>query len=379
VVERHQSNGVEGTNKSILRHLRSIVHDERLIKQWSSPTVLPLIQYMLNCEHESSESGVLPLHAQFGNLDAVYQQLPLSLDPAHLHHEFVQTLADNITMVRSIAQEHQAKLAQERSADLPEAQRTQFQPGDFVLKRLEHRPSKLMFQLSGPYKVINQNKNDVQVRSLVYDNILTFNLDHLKVFIGSESEAKAMAMLDKNQYLIKEVQAYRGDPATRSTCSFLVWFEDNDIIWLPYSLDISNTAQFETFCSTRPELYTLLYTQLEAQKMIAALNRSPICEVKPGDTVYVDLRFYGAGWYNSLELPSSDSIRYVVLFTYIKWYHKTSYTKIVAQCLLFKEEWPVNHHFVRSYGSCKLPPAGSVIVDSELVNRFPHILPPMAK
>jgi hypothetical protein len=63
VVERHQSNGVEGTNKSVLRYLRSIVHDERLIRQWSSPTVLPLIQYMLNCEHESSESSVLFMHS----------------------------------------------------------------------------------------------------------------------------------------------------------------------------------------------------------------------------------------------------------------------------------------------------------------------------
>jgi hypothetical protein len=141
---------------------------------------------MLNCEHESSESGVIPLHAQFGNLDAAYQQLPLFLDPAHLHHEFVQSLADNITMVRELARQHQAQVANERSAGLPEAQCTKFQPGNYVLKILEHRLSKLMLQHSGPYRVVSQEKNYVQVRSLVYDNILTFNLDHLKVFVGTE-------------------------------------------------------------------------------------------------------------------------------------------------------------------------------------------------
>lgn len=83
---------------------------------------------------------------------------------------------------------------------------------------------------------------------------------------------------------------------TRFTCTFLVWFEDdNDLVWLPWSPDVSNTQQFEAFCISRPELYTLLYSQAEAQKMIAAINRSPISEVKPGDIVYVDLRFYGAG------------------------------------------------------------------------------------
>ena len=186
-----------------------------------------------------------------------------------------------------------------------------------------------------------------------------------------------MALLDKNQYLIKDIQAYRGDPMTRSSCSFLIWFEDNDLVWLPFSPDISNTVQFEMFCNSRPELYTLLYSQLESQKMIAALNRFPITEVNPGDSVYVDLCFYGGGWYNSLDLPSSDSLRYVAMFTYVKWYNKTIRTKIVAQCALFYEEWPVNHHFVRSYGSLKVPLVGSVLVDSELVHRFPHILPPM--
>jgi hypothetical protein len=236
-----------------------------------------------------------------------------------------------------------------------------------------------MFQLSGPYKVLSQFKNDVEVRSLVYDNILMFNLDHLKPFIGTEAEAKAMALLDKNQYLIKEIQAYRGDPITRSTCTFLLWFEDNDLVWLPWSPDVSNTQQFEAFCTSRPELYTLLYSQAEAQKMIAAINRSPISEVKPGDTVYVDLRFYGAGWYNSLALPDADTIRYLVPFRYTRWFHKSSQTKIVARCEIFNEEWPVNHHFVRAYGSVTTPPLGSVMVDSDLAQRYPHILPPNSK
>jgi hypothetical protein len=105
-------------------------------------------------------------------------------------------LADNIQLVREISRAHQAKVALERNKELPSSAQTRFHAGDFVLKRLEHRPSKLMFQLSGPYRVVSQHKNDVQVRSLVFDNIVTFNIDHLKLFIGTEHEARTMAMLD---------------------------------------------------------------------------------------------------------------------------------------------------------------------------------------
>ena len=168
--------------------------------------------------------------------------------------------------------------------------------------------------------------------------------------------------------------SYRGDPLVRSSCTFLVHFEDGDLLWLPWSPDITETAQFEEFCTHRTELYLLLYSSAEAAKMKAAVNRMPISDVAPGDTAYVSLRFYGSSWYISLELPESDTTEYVVPFRYTKWFHKTTRTKIVAVCDVFNEEWPLNNHFVKSYGHRKAVPERAILVDSAFIERYPQLL-----
>ena len=48
LVDRHESNGVEPTNKSILRHLRALIFDYRLSNNWSDPTIIALIEHFLN-------------------------------------------------------------------------------------------------------------------------------------------------------------------------------------------------------------------------------------------------------------------------------------------------------------------------------------------
>ena len=63
LVDRHQSNGVEAHNREILRHLRALVHDYRVIHKWSDPSVLLLIAYTLNA-YTSSETGVSPFQAR---------------------------------------------------------------------------------------------------------------------------------------------------------------------------------------------------------------------------------------------------------------------------------------------------------------------------
>ena len=48
LVDRHESNGVKGTNKQILRHLRLLVNDLRIPKKWSDPTSLSLVLFAIN-------------------------------------------------------------------------------------------------------------------------------------------------------------------------------------------------------------------------------------------------------------------------------------------------------------------------------------------
>ncbi len=141
---------------------------------------------------------------------------------------------------------------------------------------------------------------------------------------------------------------------------------------MPWSADVSVTTQFEDFYRTRPELYQLLYSTAEAAKMQAAVNRTYITEVQPGVDVFVNLRFFGSDWYQSLPLglPNSDEINYVVLFTYHRWYHKTTKkTNIVAMCNIFSEKWPVNHSFVREYGSQYTLLPGDIAVNQTLLQQ----------
>jgi hypothetical protein len=73
LVDRHESNGVEGSNKQILRHLKALVHDERILKNWVS--ALPMVQYMMNSSL-NSETSLVPFEAHFGSVDAPYCKFP---------------------------------------------------------------------------------------------------------------------------------------------------------------------------------------------------------------------------------------------------------------------------------------------------------------
>jgi hypothetical protein len=379
LVDRHESNGVEGTNKMVLRHLKALVMDERVRDRWSSPTVLPLVQFIIN-SHESSETGVVPFHAHFGSADATYFRMPEEGDGPRSAHAYIQLLDDNLRLLSDISRRFQADLVAKRTAKTPAAAQNIFQPGDLVLWQhnpAEHLPSKLTPKFAGPYAVIEQVKNDVKCKHVIMGNIKEFHVSRLKIFHGTLDQAKEMAMLDHDQYAVSRFIAYRGDPLLRTSMEFEIEFEDGSVVWLPWSKDLFDTMQYEDFCRSRPELTPLLHDAEAAKKQARALNKLPITEVKPGDVVYVDLRSYGAGWYAALPLPDRDHITYLLEYVYREWVPRQQKRKIYCHCALFNETFEVDHVFVKAYGSRFSKPVGNneVLVDEAMVKEYPALLP----
>ena len=375
LVDRHQSNGVEGTNKQIIRHLKALVHDERIVDKWSSPTVLPLIQFMIN-SNDNSETGVVPLQAHFGTAEATYFRLPMGLkSDSEKINEFVKLLDQNIKILRDVSNKHQREIINKRTVRNNVQEQNILQKGDLVLFQNDKPLNKLSPNFLGPFEVIEQIKNDVQCRHLVQKNIKYYHIDKLKIFHGNYDEAYQAAKLDFDQYTIRKITAYRGEPTTRTTMEFEIEFEDNSIVWLPWTPEISETIQFEEFCRSKPPLNILLYSAVEATKFISKLNKTMITTVKPGDIVFVDLRSFGATWYQNLGLQDPDHITYVVEATYMNWLNKNK-TKINMKYIIFEETYATTNSFVLFYGSTKdFNPTSMRLVDAQLVWQFPSLLP----
>lgn len=378
LVDRHESNGVEGTNKSVLRHLKAIVHDERIVDRWSDPTVICLVQFMLNSQ-VSLETGLSPFHAHFGTDDSTYFKLPEAATASETAHEFVRLLDDNLRTLWEISKDYQLSLLEKRGATKDPALQNQYQPGDLVLFQRSASvplPSKLTLRYMGPYEVISQYKNDVQCRHLCVKTTHTFHVERLKMFYGSRADAEKAAQLDHDQHEIAEILYYRGNPEIRTTMEFFIRFADGEERWVTWNKDLFDTVQYEAFCRAHPPLFPLIFTVKEAQRRIAEINATAITEVTPGQKVYVDLRSRGgATWYNALGLPNAEKTVYVLHCEYGRWIGRNK-RKIMLTCAVTNEEFAVDHYFVRSYGCCSVfSPEAMVLVDRALCKKHPKIMP----
>ena len=372
LVDRHESNGVEGSNKQILRHLRALVTDERVKEKWSDDTVLPIIALILNTEVHS-ETGVRPMDATFGTHNATYHQIPTLLPKSELSDRFIANLNNNLRAIAEASAAYQQSLVEVRTKDQPI--QNIFQPGDFILFDSQRRRTKLSLLLSGPYEVIKQLKNDIECRHLAMGNIVKLHVDRVQLFHGNREDAVKMAKVDADQMTIVVITGYQGDPCRRSTLVFETVFEDGDILWLPWNSDIVSSVQFEDFCRAWQQLNCLLFSAKEAQRQVNAMNKTAIQLVKPGDMAWVDLRSFGEEWYIGLDIPDKYHTVYLVRVHYKSWANR-SRTQINAEFPIFDELFAVDHYFVFCFGSLmSLPTYSHQVVDADFVKRYPSVLP----
>jgi hypothetical protein len=377
LVDRHESNGVEGTNKSILRHLRALVADERVADRWSDPTVLCLVQYILNSQ-VSHETGIVPFHAHFGSDDATYFRLPDALAAAETTQTFVKLLDENLRTLWDISKQFQHSLKLKRAAGQDLDKQNKYQPGDLVLFQRDLQapaPSKLALRYMGPYEVISHVKNDVTCRHLCVKTTHTFHVERLKMFFGSREDAERVARLDHDQFEVDSILYWRGSPDVRTSMEFFIRFADGEQKWVTWSKDLFDSIPYENFCRSQPPLFPLIFTVAEAKRRIAEINAKPITEVQPGDKVFVDLRSRGNAWYQGLGLPRCDELTYVLPCKYGPFYGRNE-RKIRLFFELTKEDFPVDHYFVQAYGSCKTFDAERmVLVTPALCRKYPGLMP----
>ena len=379
LVDRHESNGVEPTNKQILRHLSALVHDERNSSSWSDPTVLPLIEHFLNSAIHS-ETGLSPLEAKFGSSAIPYFNFPASTTPANIASSpFLTRLNNHLQNIRTISHEYQQNLASERTnTHLPQ---NTFQPNDLVLfqRSTTHEvPSKLSPKFLGPYSVIHQIKNDVTCRNLITDALSVFHVTRLKLFIGTHDIAYQHALRDNNQYEISKITAYRGDPLKRTSVEFEVLFTDNTSSWKLWDNDLFTTIQYEDFCRSKSELFPLIYTLKDSLSQIKIIRSTPISTISPLDIIYLDLRSYGSAWYSSLPIPDPDHLTYVVALEYTTWTHP-SHLKINGYVPVFNERWhgksSLDSYFVHAWGHNKILTPAMILITPAFLVKYPSVLP----
>ena len=174
---RPQANGiVERTNQEVMKHLRAIVFDRRVLDTW--PLYLPMVERIINSSFHSS-IGTAPIRMLYGDLvtldrglltawqtpeslQAKLGQLPVSA--------YIRQLNEQLETVAELSRKHQeAELSRERvrESKKPKVPRV-FDVGDYVLATYPGRsPSKLTPKWRGPSIVLERKGNTYVVNDLL--------------------------------------------------------------------------------------------------------------------------------------------------------------------------------------------------------------------
>jgi len=380
LVDRHQTCGTEGSNKQILRHLRTIVFDERVKSRWSDPTVLCLVFFVIN-DQVNSETGVRPLDAMFGSVDGPYLRLPADALPADITNAWVVALDQDLKTIRRISADYQRSLIDKRTAETPEATQNRFQPGDIVLwerDKSKPLPTKMDAPFRGPYEVIEQKRNIVMCKHLIMGtDPVPLHVERLQLHVGSKDDAIQAALRDEDQFVVVRVSAWKGNPKKRTGMSFWVEYDDGDAMWVRYKPDLVANQAYQDFIHETPELFPLRYNAIDVARFSAAYRLQPITTVKPGDRFYADLRvIMGTDAFDELQLPNAYFIRYVCFCEYIRWIGKDR-KFIEAGCPLLDAKL-VNWSSLEVYmhGSLTVFSADNMILLTEaLCLQHPTIIP----
>ena len=320
LVGRHESNGCEGSIKQFLRHLRTYVFDSRLVERWSDSNIISLMNFSLNSRETPETGGYTPFQLKFGTQDAAYFRLPLELPLEARPHAILNQLDLDLKAIRELSIKAQAELVAERKSD--DTAPSHYELGDLVLWNPRERPTdflpaKLSPTWLGPYEVVKQVNNSVSCVHIIMRTPKVFHMDRLKPFIGSRAAALELAKLDHNQYDIKSINYFTGNPHIRTSMKFNVTFalgDDVEVLDLDYTDDLAQSQQFQEFVNSCPYLFPVRGLQRDTRRSIINMRKLAITTININTPIHLDLRYFDSeknAWFDALKLPDQHK-RYLV-------------------------------------------------------------------
>jgi len=381
LVRRHESSGVERTNREIRRHITALLADEELYGQWSDETVLPLVQFTINSS-VNAETGMTPFALHFGSDAQPYLDLPEAGNVPEKAAQVLKQFDSHLRQLRATSLQHLQKVQAERAAG--NQLQTRYRAGDLVLydNRLLSRRNKNTDALwEGPFEVLEQTNNDIKCRHTGLDTRHELHCGDVKLFQGSKSRAETAARYDGQQSLVTKVLGHRGSHHRgRRNIQFHLEYRDGDRLWHKYSEDIQATKAVQEYCAAHGYLRHLTERGEAAQQLLDEMAAEPYPDwLQPKAKVFVDLRCFD-NFYEHLGLPEQDHRRHFVEALVHEEQHKvgSAVAKFSLEILLYRRtklatKLSATQLWVQQYVVEKLP-AGAILVDAAFARLHPQLM-----
>ena len=253
----------------------------------------------------------------------------------------------------------------------------EYQPGDFVLFKPNPRSKahKLVPTLLGPYRVQSQDRGEVFCHQVATGVARQFHITRLYPFVGTEEEAFQLACRDSDQYSVRGILGYRGDPvAQRRYMTFLVEFADGDKTWCQYGPDLVSNTIFQDYVHRIPELMLLRSTALEAGRYVQRARQLAIPMTVAPDHFLVDLRVLGFTWYDELQLPNADISLYLLEAKFVEHTNKNRTRAKVYFPALDESLAGLDYAWFEMNATRIFLPPDSIFVDELFLVKFPQVL-----
>ena len=212
-----------------MRHLHHLVNQEHVKHKWVDDTVLPIIQFIINNQYNRDSGTVSQFFSAFALIFGTLCHERFDYHTLNDHEyktAFVAKLNGNFRALRKARYEYQQEIVARRLArhNTPSA----LYVGDFFVR------DQLNFYYRRPYEVRAVENNKVELRYLATTDLITEHIERLKYFKGTIEEAQRSANNDAEQFFIKRIRFYIGDPEPNqiNLLGIEVEFEDSDIYFL---------------------------------------------------------------------------------------------------------------------------------------------------